>query len=134
MNIRGDTVQYDVDTPNEYLELLEEDWRKEKVLRIREMILKHAPELNESIRYKMLNFGILETDDYLFALNTQKHYVSLYVGDILKVDPSGDMLIDFNLGKGCIRVRKTIDIEETGLEEFIKKTIDLWRDGHDVNC
>ena len=134
MNIRGDTVQYDVDTPNEYLELLEEDWRKEKVLRIREMILKHAPELNESIRYKMLNFGILETDDYLFALNTQKHYVSLYVGDILKVDPSGDMLIDFNLGKGCIRIRKTIDIEETGLEEFIKKTIDLWHDGHDVNC
>ena len=134
MNVRGDSVQYDVDTPNEYLELLEEDWRKEKVLRIREMILKHAPELNESIRYKMLNFGILEADDYLFALNTQKHYVSLYVGDILKVDPSGDMLIDFNLGKGCIRIRKTIDIEETGLEEFIKKTIDLWRDGHDVNC
>lgn len=134
MNIRGDTVQYDVDTPNEYLELLEEDWRKEKVLRIREMILKHAPELNESIRYKMLNFGILEADDYLFALNAQKHYVSLYVGDILKVDPSGDMLIDFNLGKGCIRIRKTIDIEETGLEEFIKKTIDLWHDGHDVNC
>lgn len=106
-------MQYDVDTPNEYLELLEEDWRKEKLLRIREMILKHAPELNESIRYKMLNYGILETDDYLFALNAQKHYVSLYVGDVLIVDPSGDMLTDFNLGKGCIRVRKTIDIEKT---------------------
>ena len=126
-------MQYDVDTPNEYLEVLEEDWRKEKLLRIREMILKHAPELNESIRYKMLNFGILGTIDYLFALNAQKHYVSLYVGDILKVDPSGEMLIDFNLGKGCIRVRKTIDIEETQLEAFIIKSVELWRERKDIN-
>lgn len=126
-------MQYDVDTPNEYLEVLEEDWRKEKLLRIREMLLKHAPELNESIRYKMLSYGVLETDDYLFALNAQKHYVSLYVGDILKVDPSGDMLIDFNFGKGCIRVRKTIDIEETQLEAFIVKSVELWREGKDIN-
>lgn len=125
-------MQYDVDTPNEYLELLEEDWRKEKLLRIREMILKHAPELNESIRYKMLNYGILETDDYLFALNAQKHYVSLYVGDVLIVDPSGDMLTDFNLGKGCIRVRKTIDIEKTQLEAFIIKSVELWREGKEI--
>ena len=114
-------MQYDVDTPKEYLELLEGDWRKDKLIRIREIISKHAPELNESIRYKMLNYGVLEDDNYVFALNAQKNYVSLYVGDISKVDPSGEMLKDFNLGKGCIRVRKTLDIEETRLEEFITK-------------
>ena len=127
-------MQYDVDTPKEYLELLEGDWRKDKLIRIREIISKHAPELNESIRYKMLNYGVLEDDNYVFALNTQKNYVSLYVGDISKVDPSGEMLKDFNLGKGCIRVRKTLDIEETRLEEFITKSVELWRSGLDINC
>lgn len=134
MNFRGVSVQYDVDTPNEYLELLEEDWRKEKLLGIREIILKYAQELEESIRYKMLNYGKEKDDDYLFALNAQKHYVSLYVGNISKIDPSRKLLRGLDLGKGCIRVRKTINIEETGLEEFIKKAIDLWREGHDVNC
>ena len=127
-------MQYDVDTPKEYLELLEGDWRKDKLIRIREIISKHAPELNESIRYKMLNYGVLEDDNYVFALNTQKNYVSLYVGDISKVDPSGEMLKDFNLGKGCIRVRKTLDIEETRLEEFITKSVELWRNGLDSDC
>lgn len=50
-------VQYDVSTPTEYFEALEEDWRKEKVLEIREMILEYAPDIDESIRYKMLNYG-----------------------------------------------------------------------------
>lgn len=127
-------MQYDVDTPKKYLELLEGDWRKDKLIRIREIILKHAPELNESIRYKMLNYGVLKDDNYVFALNAQKNYVSLYVGDISKVDPSGEMLKDFNLGKGCIRVRKTLDIEETRLEEFITKSVELWRNGLDSDC
>ena len=127
-------MQYDVDTPKEYLNVLEEDWRKEKLLQIREMILKYAPDLDESIRYKMLNFGTNETDDYVFALNTQKHYVSFYVGNIKKIDPTSEMLKEYNLGKGCIRVRKTLDIEETRLEDFIHQSIDLWRAGKDIDC
>lgn len=127
-------MQYDVDTPKEYLNVLEEDWRKEKLLQIREMILKYAPDLDESIRYKMLNFGTNETDDYVFALNAQKHYVSFYVGNIEKIDPTGEMLKEYNLGKGCIRVRKTLDIEETRLEDFIHQSIDLWRAGKDIDC
>jgi len=127
-------MQYDVATPEEYLEILENDWRKEKLLKIREMILDYAPELEEKIRYKMLNFGQEDREDYIFALNAQKHYVSLYVGSISKVDPSGDMLKYFNLGKGCIRVRKTLNLDETHLETFIQQTIDLWRAGEDVYC
>lgn len=124
-------MQYDVRTPEEYLEMLEEDWRKEKLLLIRKMILDYAPELEESIRYKMLNFG--NDDRYVFALNAQKHYVSLYVGSIEKVEGSEKLLEGFNLGKGCIRVRKTINLEETGLKEFIHKTIDQWRAGENID-
>ena len=127
-------VQYDVKTPEEYLEVLEENWRKEKLLIIRDLILDYAPELEENIRYKMLNFGDIKMDNYVFALNAQKHYVSLYVGPIEKIDPKYEMLADFNLGKGCIRVKKSNILEETSLKEFIHQTIDLWRAGQDVGC
>lgn len=125
-------MQYDASSPEEYIEMLEEDWRKEKLLTIRQMILHYAPELEESIRYKMLNFG--KEDSYVFALNAQKNYVSLYVGSLEKIPESKQLLEGYNLGKGCIRVRKTIDLEETGLEQFIQRTIDMWRAGEDTDC
>lgn len=125
-------MQYDAKDAQGYLEMLEDDWRKEKLLEIRQMILSYAPELEEVIRYKMLNYG--KDDDYVFALNAQKHYVSLYVGSIEKIEHSETLLKAYNFGKGCIRIRKTIKIEETGLEQFIQKTIDLWRAGKDVYC
>ena len=50
-------MQYDAKNSEEYLELLEDDWRKEKLLAIRKMIFAYAPELEEVIRYKMLNYG-----------------------------------------------------------------------------
>lgn len=125
-------MQYDANSPEQYLEMLEDDWRKEKLLTIRKMILDYAPELEVSIRYKMLNFG--KGENYVFALNAQKHYVSLYVGNIEKVENAEELLEGYNYGKGCIRVRKTIKIEETGLEQFIKNTIDMWRQGEDMDC
>lgn len=125
-------MQYDEKTAEEYLEMLENDWRKEKLLMIRQMIVDYAPEMEEVIRYKMLNYG--KDDDYIFALNAQKHYVSLYVGNIEKIDNAETLLEGYNYGKGCIRVRKTINIEETGLEQFIQKTIDMWRAGQDTSC
>ncbi|MFD1851648.1 iron chaperone [Oceanobacillus bengalensis] len=125
-------MQYDAKNPEEYLELLEDDWRKEKLLAIRQMILAYAPELEEVIRYKMLNYG--KDDNYVFALNAQKHYVSLYVGTIDKVENAETLLAGYHYGKGCIRVKKSIKIEETGLEQFIHNSIDMWRAGEDTAC
>lgn len=125
-------MQYDAKSPEEYLQMLENDWRKEKLLVIRQMILDYAPELDEAIRYKMLNFG--KDDSYVFALNAQKHYVSLYVGTIEKVPNSKKLLAGYHLGKGCIRIRKTIKLEETGLEQFVHQTVDMWRAGEDTDC
>lgn len=125
-------MQYDANNAEEYLNMLEEDWRKEKLLAIRQMILNYAPDLEEVIRYKMLNFG--KDDYYIFALNAQKHYVSLYVGTIEKIQNAASLLEGYNYGKGCIRVRKTIKVEDTGLESFIHKTIDMWRAGEDTAC
>ncbi|WP_449539107.1 iron chaperone [Ferdinandcohnia sp. Marseille-Q9671] len=125
-------MQYDAKNSEEYLELLEDDWRKEKLLEIRQMIFAYAPEMEEVIRYKMLNYG--KDDNYVFALNAQKHYVSLYVGTIDKVENAETLLSGYNYGKGCIRVKKSLKIKDTGLEQFIHKTVDMWRAGEDTAC
>ena len=80
----------DANTPSEYLDQLEDDWRRSKLLEIRDVIRAQAPELEESIHYKMLGYGI--GDDYVFHLNTQRAYVSLYVGNISKIDPRGEFV------------------------------------------
>lgn len=125
-------MQYDAKDSEEYLEMLDDDWRKDKLLAIRQMIFTYAPEMEEVIRYKMLNYG--KDEIYVFALNAQKHYVSLYVGTIDKIENAETLLAGFNYGKGCIRVKKTIKIEDTGLEKFIQKTVDMWRAGEDTAC
>jgi len=125
-------MQYDVRTPGEYLEKLENDWRKEKLNQVREMIKKHGPDLNEDIEYKMLSYGY--HGKTVFNLNAQRAYVSLYVGTIDKVDDAKDLLKDFDTGKGCIRIKKKVEIQETGLEEFIKRTIELWKKGGNTDC
>ncbi len=125
-------MQYEANSAGEYLELLEADWRKEKLMEIRRIILEYAPELEESIHYKMLCYGSEKLK--IFYLNAQKSYVSLYVGSIEKVVDADVLLAKLDYGKGCIRIKKSIDIHNTGIEEFIKQTIDMWRAGGDTSC
>ena len=121
------------ETAQEFLDKLENDWKKEKLIEVRQLLLKHF-QLEESMNYGMLSYGNKTDKEPLFHLNAQKNYVSLYVGDIKIIDPENSLLIGLNLGKGCIRISKSKDISETGLEEFIKKTVDLWLAGKDTSC
>ncbi len=125
-------MQYKAETPGEYLEALDDDWRKEQLLLIRSMIQAHGPELKEGIQYKMLCYG--DGQRNLFHLNAQRAYVSLYVGDLNKLEGAGELLTDFDTGKGCIRVRKSTDLSTTRLETFIARTIDHWRKSGDTDC
>lgn len=125
-------MQYNANTPTEYLDVLEEDWRKEKLLELREIILLKAYDFTERINYKMLCYTDENGD--LFHLNAQKNYVSLYVGDTAKIDPEGSLLKGLNLGKGCIRFKKSVNVADTRIDEFIEKAIELWKDGIDVGC
>lgn len=125
-------MQYEAKTPSEYLKELENDWRKVKLQEVRKLIKNNGPSLQEGIEYKMLSFGNGEKN--IFHLNAQSAYVSLYVGNIVKVENAQDLLRAFDKGKGCIRIRKSIDLSKTGLEAFIKKTIDLWEKGGNTDC
>lgn len=119
--------------PQEFLENLKNDWRKEKLFEVRELILGHY-QLIEGMNYGMLSYGDGTDDEPLFHLNAQKNYISLYVGDISKIDPKSNMLKGLNLGKGCIRISKSKKISDTDLKEFIQKAVDLWLDGKDSSC
>ena len=125
-------MQYEVKTPSEYLHKLENDWRKKKLQMVRDMIKKHGPDLIEGIEYKMLSYR--NNEKTIFNLNAQRAYVSLYVGTINKVDNAQEFLKDFDKGKGCIRIKKKVDIQKTGLEEFIRRTIELWEKGGNTDC
>lgn len=125
-------MQYKAKTPTEYLVNLEPDWRKAKLNQIRDLILKYSSDLKEDIEYKMLAYS--KNDKPIFHLNAQKNYVSLYVGTIKKVENGEELLKDFDLGKGCIRIKKSINISETQLEAFIKKTIQFWNQGDNTDC
>ena len=125
-------MQYDAKTPAEYLDMLENDWRKEKLIELRKLIKKLGPELDETIRYKMLSYS--GSKGGAFALNAQKGSVSLYVGNAKKVDPDGSLLKGLDVGKGCIRFKKTIAVDDTRIAEFIAKAMTMWRKGEDFDC
>ncbi len=121
---------YQVNTPQEYLDVLQEDWRKEKVIEVWKILETEGPELQPGIEYKMLSFA--DERGTVFNLNAQANYVSFYVGDTTKVDASGEMLAGFNRGKGCVRIKKTNDVEK--LRSFIKQAIAKRREGVDIGC
>ncbi|MEM9333171.1 MAG: DUF1801 domain-containing protein [Pseudomonadota bacterium] len=123
---------YDVETPEDYVNQLDDDWRRETLEEIRAIIKDKAPQLEESIHYKMLGYGM--DGKQVFHLNAQRGYVSLYVGNASKVDPSGDLLKGLNVGKGCIRFTKTKKVGNTEIDKFIAIAFEKWRKGEDIDC
>ncbi len=123
---------YDASTPQEYMDGLDDDWRKEKVQEVREMIRSKSPDIQEGINYKMLCYR--DTQGVIFHLNAQKNYVSLYIGNASKVDTDGSLLAGIDRGKGCLRFKKSTDLSQTQIDRFISKTIEMWKNGKDVYC
>lgn len=128
--VKTSIMQYQVNTPGEYLEALQEDWRKEKLLEVWKILEAEGPDLTPGIEYKMLSFA--DKKGTVFSLNAQANYVSLYVGNTTKVDETGNSLKGFNLGKGCIRIKKSNEVEQ--LRDFIKMAIDKRSKGGDIDC
>lgn len=125
-------MQYEVQTPADYLTTLEKDWRFDTLQALRTLINAKAPSLEEGINYKMLSYG--DEQGVVFHLNAQKNYVSLYVGDIDKIDPAGELLAGLSCGKGCIRFKKSMSVADSRIDEFIEQTITLWEQGTDIDC
>ncbi len=97
-------MQYYVDTPDAYFAALEDDWRKERLLEVRGLMMDLVPGLEEGIGYKMLEYRL---EEEVFAhLNAQKGYVGVYLGDLAQLDPDGKVIAGLDTGKSCVRLRK----------------------------
>jgi uncharacterized protein YdhG (YjbR/CyaY superfamily) len=132
LRLQDRDMQYDVKTPAEYLKALAPDWRKDKLLEIRTLIKRHGPELKEGIKWGVLRFAHDKGGG--FALNAQKNSVNFYVGTLKKVDPTGALLAGLDVGKGCVRFKKSTMVAETGISAFIKKAVTMLRNGEDCGC
>ncbi|MGI9389121.1 MAG: DUF1801 domain-containing protein, partial [Boseongicola sp.] len=100
-------MQYDAETPQQYLAMIDDDWRRERLLAIRDMLLK-VPKMSEGIAYGMLQY---RADGEVFAhLNAQKAYVGVYLGELERFDPDAGIRGGMNFGKSCLRVRKRDDL------------------------
>ena len=125
-------MRYKAKTSIEYIDNLDNDWRKEKVQEIRKIIKSIVPSFKEKIHYNML--GYCDDKGFVFHLNAQKNYVSFYVGNTKIIDPEGLLLKGFNIGEGCIRIKKSIDLSESRLDEFIKNAYNLRKQNIDFDC
>jgi uncharacterized protein YdhG (YjbR/CyaY superfamily) len=125
-------MQYDAQTPTEYLSMLDEDWRKARLMAIRELILSHPAKVAEVVDYKMLGYQV--GGKVVCHLNAQAAYVAFYVGNIEKVDPKGDMLPGLSLGKGCVRFKKKDELGDSRIDEFIDKALRMADEGRDIDC
>ncbi len=125
-------MQSEATTPEEYLESLASDWRLETLQELRALLRSEAPEAVEGVEYGMLSYSY--DSRRLFHLGAQSSYVSLYVGDARKVDPDGTLLSSVDLGKGCIRFRKSTRVGETGIQAFIAEAVRMAREGLDIDC
>lgn len=94
-------------TPEEYLSVLDDDWRKERLLAIRDVFLD-VPGAGEGMKYKMLHYSVGGSS--LGILNAQKGYVAVYMDDLAVLDPDGTLRDGLDCGKSCVRVKKRTDM------------------------
>jgi len=125
-------MQYDVETPQAYLDALEDDWRKALVQRLRGIIRAVAPDWDEGIGHKMLRYT--GRNGPALHLNAQKGYVGLYVGDVAVLDSSGDLLAGIDCGKCCIRLRKVKTLDEAALRMLIARVHARPEAGERTDC
>lgn len=125
-------MQSDASSPAQYLEQLDDDWRKATLVSLRSLILEHAPDWEEGMAYKML--GYRDAGEVVMCLNAQKQYVSLYVGNAAKIDHDGSLLAGLDIGKGCIRFKRSVAVADTGIEQFIQRAVAMRRDGAEFGC
>lgn len=118
-------------TPDEYIEKLEEP-RKSDVLKLHNLILKTVPNLKPYIETGMIGYGKFhyksksgrEGNWAIIGLAAQKNYISVYIcavdGNEYIAEKNKDLFPKASIGKSCIRIKRTDDIDLKKLAEIIK--------------
>lgn len=112
-------MQYDANTPEDYLSMLDDDWRLATILHLRDVIQDIAPDWVEGIGHGMLRYS--GPNGPALHLNAQKKYVGLYVGDVAALDPDGTLLDGMDCSKSCIRLKKVKRPDQRSLRLLLER-------------
>ncbi len=87
--------------------------------KIRKMILKMAPKVEESLQYGMPTYAV--GDHPIASFNSQKNYMSLYICDVDIVKAYEKELEHLDVGKSCIRFKEIGDLPPCTVEAMLKE-------------
>lgn len=125
-------------TPEEYISTLDEP-RRIEIQKLHDLIRETVPELEPFMLSGMLGYGKYhykyasgrEGDSAIIALASQKNYISLYAsaadGDQYVAEKYKEQLPKANIGKSCIRFKKTADIDTEVIKAILKESSQLMR-------
>lgn len=85
-----------------YIELCEEG-RKAAMQKLREMVFKHIPAVDESMQYKMPSYAL--NGEMLFAFASQKNYMSFYFFHYDLLEAMENITQKYDCGKSCVRFK-----------------------------
>ncbi|RME83876.1 MAG: DUF1801 domain-containing protein [Caldilineae bacterium] len=100
------------------------DNRREALRVVRDLILETVPDAVESMRYGMPTYDV--AGDFLAALASQKHYLSLYV-DSETLAAHREDFGHLNCGKSCIRFRRLEQLPLEAVRRVLRETAEQRR-------
>ena len=112
-------MQSNYTNPDDYFANLPAD-RIEAMGVVRNVIKEVFPEAEETMMYKMPTYMV--NDDYI-SINSQKHYMAIYVCYSEVVEKYAEELSHLNCGKGCIRFKKIEQLPLDTIRKIIKETL-----------
>ncbi|MHA2378905.1 MAG: iron chaperone [Candidatus Thorarchaeota archaeon] len=110
-------------TIDEYITELEPT-RRESIDGLRSMILKHAPDIDQSMDLGMPVFRFGDGKFDFVALASQEQYMSFYVNpEVLAKHKS--KFKGVNLGKSCVRFRRLGQLSLEDIELLLKDALEV---------
>jgi uncharacterized protein YdhG (YjbR/CyaY superfamily) len=106
-----------VTTVTEYLAAVPDD-RRDALVRLRNLCLDSLKGYTETIQYGMPSYSLNGESVVSFA--SQKQHIAVYVCRPAVVDTFRAELGALNVGKGCIRFRKTEQMDFSLLEKILR--------------
>ncbi|WP_448626740.1 iron chaperone [Geodermatophilus sp. URMC 64] len=108
----------DVDT---YVEQAPEN-RREGLRLLRDLCREHLHGFTEIVRYRMPGYVREEGAEGEIGFAAQKQYLSFYVTRTDVMAAHRDRLIGLDVGKGCIRYRRTDQIDVAVVRSILEMT------------
>lgn len=117
-------------TPEEYIEMIEEP-RKTEIKKLHDFIQNAVPSLKPYIISGMIGYGTYhyksksgsEGDWFIIGLASQKNYISVHIcaaeGALYIAEKHKDEFPKADIGKSCIRFKKTEDIDLNALKKIL---------------